>query len=185
MCSKNSLRQEILSKRLSLTESQIKRYSDTIYHSVATLIEKHNVKTIGLYYPIQNEVDITPLYQNLWDLNKDLYLPSIKKSRLEFIRFNKDDELITGAYNIPIPKQQNHIIREEIPQFIIIPCVACDTRRFRLGYGKGFYDRFLSQAGKNSFKLGVCYELQLVKNLPAESHDIQLDVIITEKRQLD
>ena len=85
--------------------------------------------------------------------------------------------LATGAY---IPAQA----APSALGLILVPALACDRQGYRLGYGGGYYDRYFAREGRGAFKIGICYDVQLIKTIPAEAHDARLDVIVTDKRVL-
>jgi 5-formyltetrahydrofolate cyclo-ligase len=134
--------------------------------------------TIGVYCPVGTEIKI-----NMHpDGNYRLTLPVIRHDKsLEFYEWQEGDKLITRDFNIPIPDTRH---KDPIdPDIIFAPLLLCDLHGNRLGYGKGHYDRYIS--GRNSKPLfaGVCFDEQIYEGtLPAEDHDVKLDIIITPKR---
>ncbi|MEK6557118.1 MAG: 5-formyltetrahydrofolate cyclo-ligase [Candidatus Margulisiibacteriota bacterium] len=178
---KTVLRNRILTERRALSSDQIYSLSQAIFARLKGYLHNKSFDSMLIYYPIHHEVDTTIMFDYFWKQNKALFLPGIRGDQLYPIRFTPDSAIKEGPHHIPVPDAPETIFAPILPDVAIIPCLACDQHRYRLGYGKGYYDRFLT---KKTLKIGFCYDFQLVDHLPVESHDIQLDVIITEKMLL-
>jgi 5-formyltetrahydrofolate cyclo-ligase len=107
-------------------------------------------------------------------LSKELFLPKVDGDTLKIVAYDKS-RLITGAYNILEPDDNNYFPVEDI-ELIIIPGVAFDKQKNRLGRGKGYYDKLLSNT--EAFKIGICYDFQLVDEISTDAHDIKMDIVI-------
>ena len=97
---------------------------------------------------------------------------------------NPSKDLKKGAYNIPEPieslrNNKNSVKKVDV---VIVPAVAFSTNGQRIGYGGGYYDRFLERLNKNTKKIGLTYDELLYENLPQEEHDIPVDIIVTDKQ---
>ena len=117
--------------------------------------------------------------KEILDDDKTLILPVLINGDIKASKFTFEDNFKMGEFNIPEPTP----FREYDAQWIdllLVPGVAFDKRGYRLGYGKGFFDRFLKKV--KCQKIGLCFEIQIVDEIPAESQDISMDVLITEKR---
>ncbi|MBT4922109.1 MAG: 5-formyltetrahydrofolate cyclo-ligase [Rickettsiales bacterium] len=142
-------------------------------------LSKQNYTNIGLYCPINNEIDVLAILPYLHH-NKKISLPRINGSKICF--YNWDLEPTNLVLNkkfkfLEPPEDKESII---IPEIIITPLIAFDDNLFRLGYGGGYYDRYFAE-NTNILKVGIASNLQKSETLlPAEDHDIKLDVIITE-----
>lgn len=123
---------------------------------------------IGIYYPIGKEMNITELLIKYPD--KSFYLP-ITKDELSFALY--DDNLVDGPFNTKEPTT-NPINRELIECFII-PCVAISCSNQRVGYGKGYYDRYLE--GYKGYKIGICYKNAVNLDIECDEYDVKLDMI--------
>jgi len=99
---------------------------------------------------------------------------------MEFYMINSFDDLSPGAYGILEPSAGELTMSFEPTSLCIVPALSYDEKGNRLGFGKGYYDRFLS--GFKGIKTGICYELSLCETLPADDHDIRVDNIVTEDR---
>ncbi len=134
------------------------------------------------YYPVRGEVDTTPILKESFRLKKRVALPRCldKKGAMEFYEINSLDDQVPGAYNIPEPKEG--LLRANVKEgLMLIPGVAFDLTCARLGYGGGYYDRFIKKSPSVRY-VALAYEMQLSDLLPVEAHDEKVDMIVTEKR---
>lgn len=126
--------------------------------------------TLLLYYPLKDEIDIKPLYS----LDKRIFLPVIENNEMLFRRY--DGDLKKGKFGIMEPTGEYYTIGSN--DIMIVPAVAYDRDGYRLGRGKGFYDRFL--ADKKIKTIGVVSKLRVVSDVFREPNDIKVDFIITD-----
>lgn len=126
--------------------------------------------TLLLYYPLKDEIDIKPLYS----LDKKIFLPVIENNEMLFRRY--DGDLKKGKFGIMEPTGEYYTIGSN--DLMIVPAVAYDRDGYRLGRGKGFYDRFL--ADKKIKTIGVVSKLRIVSDVFREPNDIKVDFIITD-----
>ena len=135
-------------------------------------------KDVGGYYPYNYEVDIMEILKKLEKYNYQISLPKVKKnSQMDFFRWSTKDPLEINKYGIPEP------VSDEIkyPSVLLVPLVAFDRNLNRIGYGGGFYDRYIKKLKKKKkiLTIGIAYSFQKVKTIPINKHDIRLDFIIT------
>jgi len=136
-----------------------------------------NAKNIGLYYPFGNELNIKPL---LNDKSKKFFLPKINTDdEMFFAPFNSENDLVQGKYGIFEP-ENNEKINPKILNIIIVPALMVDKLGYRLGYGKGYYDKFFANNNFSGEKIVFIPEKLLIDNLPINKYDVQMDIIITE-----
>lgn len=133
---------------------------------------------IALYHAIPGEVQTAGLIEK-WYREKKLLLPLIKGNDLQLLLYSGKESLKAGAFGILEPTEDCVAIPENEIDLIIVPGVAFDRQRNRLGRGKGFYDRLLSTL--NVPKVGIGYDFQLKDQIPVEPFDRKMDLIITEK----
>jgi 5-formyltetrahydrofolate cyclo-ligase len=133
---------------------------------------------IASYCPTQNEIDVMPLNHTLIKLGHKICLPIIEGRKMNFHEWD-GKTLVEGKFGIQTPSPKTAILK---PQYIIIPFVAFDSTKHRLGYGGGFYDQTLEHM--QVIKIGVGYAEQEVAKLPVEQNDIQLDYIVTDEKLL-
>lgn len=128
-----------------------------------------------LYYPHKNEVDTLSVIKHLLDDGKTVLLPKVSHKHILPIKIEDLESVQTGYAGIKEP--EGEIFGGEI-DLIVVPAVAFDRKGYRLGYGKGFYDRFLEDR-KDSLKVGFAFDFQILDKLPVEPHDVPVDLIIT------
>ena len=103
---------------------------------------KKNIKSIGLYWPMLYELDTRPLIKLLLEKKIDIYLPSVSSNQLKFFQWKLNDTLTFNRLKFYEPKQKSI---QKKPSLILVPMLAFDKKGFRIGYGKGFYDRFFEK----------------------------------------
>ena len=168
---KSNVRREKLKNRLALSKQEVETKSREI-----SLLAFTNFfligKEVGLYFPINNEVN--PLFLTEYGINFTS-LPCIVEKKIIFKKWQKGDELTTSSLKTQEPAQS---AKEVMPEILIVPLLAFDNDKNRIGYGGGYYDRFL--AGFNGVSIGFAYDFQIVDKIPKEDFDINLDYIVTE-----
>ena len=176
---KKKIRIDILKLRNSIDNRQNKQNS--IIKKLKNIISNNTIIVAG-YYPANNEVSLLKFYNFLMKNDYSLVLPFIfkKKSHLLFKRYKFDTKLALDKFGIKVPI--NNCFMN--PKILIIPLVAFDSNRNRLGYGGGYYDRTISFLEKKGevFKIGVGFDEQEVKKLPFYQYDKKLDVVVTPTR---
>lgn len=173
---KNELRKLSLEKRKHLN---IDLYSKKIINLLFSLNEYKCAKNILCYYPLKYEVQTIKCIE---DKTKNIFLPRVVKNDLEICKYDKEN-LCIGCFNI-MEANQNIQPSTEKMEIVIIPAVAADINGYRIGYGKGFYDRFFQKLGYNPLKIMLLFSDCLYENTYPESFDVKADIIITEKNIL-
>ena len=184
---KRTLKQEIIEKRKSLTKGEIKEKSNIIKENLFSLDEFKGAKNIMMYVSFNSEVDTQDLIKGLLDKEKNVIVPFVQKNNpiLQLSELKSFNELEPKTLGILEPK--DNFIREfniKKVNLVIIPGIVFDQNGHRIGYGYGYYDRFLKKLNKDVKKIGFAFEFQLVDKIPEEQHDVPVDIIITEKRSL-
>jgi len=140
-------------------------------------------KVVAGFWPINSEINIRPLIENLYRAGCDIVLPEVvaPSKVLLFRKWTTGAQMTKGSYKTSV-LTANAAVME--PDWILVPLLAFDPERFRLGYGGGYYDVTLSQLAKKReiFTIGVAYDIQKIDVVPRESSDFQLDAILTENR---
>jgi 5-formyltetrahydrofolate cyclo-ligase len=180
---KNQIRKKISKIRDSQKEEEILRKSKIIGEKLFSLLEFKNSSYVMFYSSIRSEVRTDFMIERAIKDGYKVFLPktNIEIKELIPLRVKNLKELERGAYNILEPKLSAEKIDVDMLEIIIVPGVAFDENCYRIGYGGGFYDRFLKKV-KNAKKIGLAYELQIIPEIPKEKNDVKLDIIITEKR---
>jgi 5-formyltetrahydrofolate cyclo-ligase len=138
--------------------------------------------TIAAYYPRGSELDVLSLLKNINNYDLNILLPVIlEKNKIIFCPWQQGDQLTESKFAKgilePLIKQ-----KVEIPDIIITPLIACDLKGNRIGSGQGMYDRYINNLEKKTVCIGICYDFQLLNEVPNEPHDKKLDLILTDKR---
>lgn len=171
---KENFRDLLLNKRKELSDDFVMQKSKVICERLLNLEVVKNSKNIFVYNSHKNEVNTSYFLENV--VGKNIYVPKIIDNEIvPCIREN----LIVGKFRILEPQESNPINLDEI-DLAFIPGVAFDLHGNRIGFGQGFFDRFLSKI--DSPTIGLAYEFQIIDKLPTSSYDVPVDMIVTEKR---
>ena len=176
--SKTKTRKKILNLRK-------KKYQNNYKISFSNLInilnkEKINKGIIGGYFPVNYEIDDLNILEKLKSKNYKISLPIIKNNnQLDFYIWSSQLPMKINRYGIPEPLKKRLVY----PDVLLVPTVAFDNRKFRLGYGGGYYDRYIEKLSnkKNLLKIGIAHSCQKIKKVPNNKYDKKLDILITEK----
>ena len=182
---KQILKSEIFEKRKSLSKREAEEKSIAIREKLYLMPQFKKSKNILTYVSFNNEVDTMEIIKDLLiKKEKNVLVPYVDKGKLiQISKINSFDELEPKTFGILEPRE------DEIKKFdakkldlVIVPGVVFDENGHRIGYGYGYYDRFLQKLSNNTVKIGLAFELQLIEKIPKEGHDIPVDFVITEKR---
>ena len=136
---------------------------------------------LALYYPSNFELNVLKFLENNYIKNKNVLLPAIeRKNNMNFYSWEKNQALIVNQFGMLEPNKT----KIKIPNLMLIPILAFDKHKYRLGYGKGFYDRYLKKylkKFKNIVTVGVAFSFQKYHKLPIDKNDVKLNYILTEK----
>lgn len=181
---KKRIRKELLEKRKKISKKEIIEKSKKIKEKLFEIKEFKQASTILFYVSYDNEVYTHDMIKECISKNLKVIVPvSVKKTRSLILSELKSwDDLETGSYGILEPKKDkiNEIPLDKI-DIIIVPGVGFDTCGCRIGHGKGYYDILLKKAKKVLF-VGLSFEIQIVDEIPTNSHDFPVHIIITENR---
>ncbi len=180
---KMKLRAEFREKRKSLSPEIKAEWDAYICQRLASLVSVRYAHEILSFSPLSGEVDVREFNAHAIKSGKSLYLPRCiaGTSRMHFHLIESLDSLNCGSYSIMEPPESAPVWQNETGKHsvCIIPAMSYDKNGYRLGYGKGFYDRYLSS--KSTTKIGVCYTEFLSDNIPRGRYDLAVDIIVTEK----
>lgn len=183
---KKELRKNILKERMSLTSAEVKNRSTVIAQQLFNMAEYQTSQTIMLYLGFRNEVATDEIIHKSLEANKRILIPITDLANTRLIPSELLDypgDLTTGTYGILEPKAQ--CVRPVDPQeidLVLVPGVAFDPQGNRLGYGGGFYDRFLPATKSNAVFIALAYELQIKEEVYPEPHDYPVHYVITEDK---
>lgn len=185
---KQTLKHEIFGKRRALGKEEVIGNSKLIKKNLCTLDEFKKAKNVMFYVSFNDEVDTHELIKELLaDKEKNIIVPFVQKNNpiLQLSEIKNFNELEPGTFGILEPREL--YIREfnhKKLDLVILPGLVFDKKGCRIGYGYGYYDRFLKTLSKDVRKIGLAFELQLVDEIPKEKHDVPVDILVTEKRVL-
>lgn len=147
------------------------------------LVEFDQAGCIALYAPAHNETDTGGLMTAAFSAGKRVLYPAVCGDRMVLRQVDGIECLSAGCFGILEPCDTGIDHQADEPDLIVVPGVAFDRFGHRIGYGKGFYDRFLHHPGRRGHLVGLCHDFQLVEgSLPADGHDIRMEIIITDRR---
>ena len=182
---KKELRAEILRKRSRLTKENIVDYSEIITNSLKNLDAYKNAKRIMTFVSMGTEVDTHPLIEQALEDGKSIVIPiTVDKTReLLLSDLFSLSELEVADHNIEIPKDGFlRLVQPGTIDLVLVPGLAFAKNGHRVGYGGGYYDRFLAKLDKSVPKIAIGFDLQIVDQVPTNDFDIPVDSLITEKR---
>lgn len=187
---KKVMRTDVLKMRRLLKKEEVEEKSRVITNMLLSLKDVKVSSTVMCYMDFKNEVmtgafieycinsgkkTAVPLVQCMSDVNcRNIIACEIK---------DPENDLQKGSYGILEPKSDS-IVKVEPAEIdlVIVPGVVFDRQKYRIGFGAGYYDRFLKKVGKDCVKIGIAFEFQMVERVPRLEHDIPMDIIVTEKR---
>ena len=183
---KRALKSEIFEKRRTLAKKDVKEKSNEIKKTLYSLPEFIKAKNILFYVSFGNEVGTRETIKDLLDKKeKTIVVPYVLGNYpiLQLSELKNFDWLEVKTFGILEPKEL--YIREfnhEKLDLVIVPGIVFDKNGHRIGYGHGYYDRFLKKLKKGVKTIGLAFELQVVDEIPEEQHDVPVDIIVTEKK---
>jgi 5-formyltetrahydrofolate cyclo-ligase len=180
---KKLLRKQALAERDRLSPDERKKKSSEIEERLFSLPEFRNARTVLFFASFRSEVETLPMVRRALADGKRVVLPKVRGSELELFEVHDvERDIAPGAWGIPEPRESRTARVEDI-DLIVVPGAAFDDQGNRIGYGAGFYDKLLPLYRGRT--VALAFELQMVSTVPAVSHDIPVQKIITEKRVID
>lgn len=179
---KEVLRQEKLEVRRVMSEQSVKEGSGAITRNLLSIPCVQQAQRVMAYCAVRNEPDMGELISELLDMGKRVALPHVAHEGIVAAEFTRDTNMVSGIFGIPQPALVKGLA-PFVPDIVIVPGVVFDLKLKRIGFGMGYYDRFLENF--NAVKIGVCYERQLVDCIEEEPHDVRMDFVVTEDRVLE
>jgi len=175
---KYKIRKKILKIRKQNNFKNLKINSKHLFN----ILKKAKIsnKVVGGYYPFNYEIDVIKILEELEKKKYQISLPKIKKnSQMNFFCWSIKDPLSINKFGIPEPTSDKMVI----PSILLVPLVAFDKNLNRIGYGEGFYDRYIKKIKKNKkiITIGLAYSFQEIREVPTNQYDMNLDFIVTEK----
>lgn len=140
---------------------------------------------IALYMPIRNEVDTRLALDTCLQKGQKVLLPRVSGKDLLFCNVENLEQLTKGCYGISEPCTICQIVPLSTADLVVVPGVAFDRQGHRIGFGQGFYDRCLAGVSKKATLVGLCHDFQIVEQIQAEQHDINMDLLVSEHQVID
>lgn len=175
-----ALRAVIEQRRRILTPEEVAADSARIISQIEQMSAFRDAKTVLIYYPVHNEVDLRPLLAKYGD-QKTFLFPVTHRHSMEVRPYDGEDMMRRGRYGVPEPQTKTYKGQIDV---IFVPGVVFDQHCHRIGRGAGYYDKFLSKQ-HSAKKIGVCYAFQLKKHtIPHSLHDHKMDRVVTPQRTI-
>jgi len=172
-------RAELIALRMALPSSAHNAASAEIYKRLTTVFSPFAPSLVGAYWPFRREYNVLAFLEWLTGRRHEVALPVVlgKGMPLEFRRWTRDMEMVSGVYDLPYPASGAAVQ----PNILIIPVVGFDAAGYRLGYGGGFYDRTIAAAAPRPLCVGTGFEVGRLDTIFPLPHDIPMDYVVTEK----
>lgn len=184
---KKSLRKTHLQKRNLMNIEDIRYKSQKICDTIINSLEFLEAEQIFCYYPLGSEVNILSLFEACKSTGKVICFPKVlNKTTMKFYEVNSLNEFTPGHFNVMEPTGNMEVLPSN-NDLMIVPGLVYDKENARIGYGGGFYDRYIQNAlnvAQNFRTFGVCYNWQIIDSLPSNEYDQKLFCIITERNEL-
>lgn len=168
---KDNLRQTLLEKRLALQSIEVKTFSRSLIQKIQQHPLYQKAKVVGLFSAIKNEPDLSSLLKD----NKIFLLPKVVGDQLIYVRYNPKELLVKSELGILEPKGMKD--ESNVLNLIIIPGIAFDLKGNRIGFGKGYFDRFLSSQ-KSTYVIGVAYPFQIQTKIITTEYDVPVNEVL-------
>ena len=182
MLTKAELRRHLLAQRAVLTLAEIEHKSAVIAEYVCALPAFHVSHTVMMYMALPQEVQTMQIIAQARQLQKRVVVPVVNGDHLRAVELSDDlAQLRRGRFGILEPYETQSVIQPQEIGYIAVPGVAFDSRGGRLGFGKGYYDRFLGQLPATTYRCGLAFGIQVVSCVPQGSHDLCMHGIVTEQ----
>ena len=182
MVKKQDIRKNVLKQRNLMNEKEWDEHSHEIYKKVVTHPFFLESKEVYCYIDFRNEVGTKKIIEEAWRLGKRVAAPRIEGTEMNFYYIDSFTELESGYFGVLEPVGEEKAEGEQV--LVIMPGAAFDKKRNRIGYGKGYYDRFLEKYPTYR-TLALAFELQVVDKIPSDSFDVKPNQIVTEENIYD
>ncbi|MCY6957682.1 5-formyltetrahydrofolate cyclo-ligase [Clostridium brassicae] len=181
MKNKKEIRDYVKIKRNELKLEEKNKFDKRIFNKLIESEDYSKAKNIFIYVSFEGEVDTYRIIKHAFKNHKRVYVPKVisKELGMKAVEIKTLKDLKIGAYGIYEPDSFDNAVDENIIELVIVPGVAFDLSGGRVGYGGGFYDRFLKKLSPNAAKFALAYDFQLMNEVVMKEHDIRVDRIIT------
>ncbi|MBN2454085.1 5-formyltetrahydrofolate cyclo-ligase [Candidatus Woesearchaeota archaeon] len=177
LAEKQRIREETLQERRRMAEKDVAEKSAAITEKLLALPEFRKANTVMFYHSTKKEAGTREAISAAFKAGKAVLLPVTDENEILACEYKEDEELVAGRYGVLEPKEKR--AAEEF-DLAVVPGIAFDKEGGRIGYGKGYYDRFLKEV--RAKKIGLAFDSQLVQKIPMSDKDVPMDIIITESK---
>ena len=175
---KKAFRRAMGARKAALSESEIARRSARLAEKLFATEAYRRADALFAYISFNREVHTAPIIRRAWSDGKRVAVPKVVGDGIRFIRIDRLDDLAPGAFGIPEPVADEPIMEDETA-LVLVPGLAFDAEGRRVGYGGGYYDRYLARHAHHP-TVALCYDFQFVDRLEAEAHDIPVGLVLTD-----
>lgn len=183
---KKILRKEMIRKRDELSPLEIQNLSEKVISRVIESDIYKNSKNIFTFVSFKSEVFTHNFIKNSILNGKNIFIPHIIDKTMHPVELKDFKDLEIGFYNIlSMPEDKIKISKGDEIDLVIVPGLIFGKNMYRIGYGGGYYDKFLSNKEISAYKLGICYDFQVIDEIQNDIYDIPVDKIITDKRIIE
>ncbi len=180
---KKKLREKNIKKRKKMNFKEKEKKDDEIYKKLINLGCVKEAELVLCYVSVNLEVGTISFIKNCLKIKKEVAVPVVFKENLSFYKIKSLEELHLTKLSLlePKPKKENLVLNNEVNEKIvcIVPGFVYSLKGQRIGYGKGYYDKFLAHF--KCFKIGICYDFNLKRNIPNNLFDVAVNLMVTEK----
>ena len=171
------MRLDARQRRDALSGMEVSQWSDKICRILEEQPCFMEPENICFYYPLGNEVNLLPLAERALQSGKRVSFPRVSGDDMEFYQVSDLQEFAEGAFHVMEPTSRDVMGGDAL---VFVPGLLFDGRGGRMGYGKGYYDRYFSRH-MGCRKIGVCYEMQFIRQVPCNRYDVLMDDVVTEQ----
>lgn len=181
---KKELRRQVRTKLAAMTPEQLRRSDDALFERFLSLPQVQEAKTIFAFWGIPGkEPETARLVQELTGRGQAVGLPRmLPEHQMEVRSYDPDKPLVSVSFGISEPGTDCPLLSRQDIDLVLVPAVCYDRSGFRLGFGGGYYDRWL--AGFPGFRVGLCRNEVLQERVPTQEHDAKVDILLTESESL-
>lgn len=180
---KGAIRAIMLHRRSTMLPDQVARLSHFAQQRLLATELFAAAQSLALYSPVRNETATNKVFDVACRQGKQVYYPRVTGDRLHFVQINSPAQLVSGSFGVLEPAA-NLRNSQQTPELILVPGIAFDRRGHRLGYGRGFYDRYLACCSDQVVRVGFAYSFQLCDALPVGAGDQPVDALVTDTQTI-
>lgn len=173
---KNQLRKQLINRRKTISENEKQLMDNAVFNKVIALEEFEKADTILTYISTDIEVETTNIINFALENNKQVAVPVTTQNSMDFYFINHLNSLVKSNFGILEPVDLSKPVIDFSNSLCIVPALAYNNSGFRLGYGKGYYDKFLAKF--NGVSVGIIYK-DYIFNIPTENYDVAVDLLLT------